>query len=294
MVVDFVNEQNHPPANIPVGDPHFLPIFNKNDRKSLTDLHEVAGSQVLLEYVFELKVPHTASPLNLDASPLDNLQIDGLGLFVLRKLFEVPEHLGDVLLINRIGEGLDPVLIRTCLLDLQNYLPQPVVLFCLQFNDLAMLLDLMNEGQEQVPLNSVVVQLSGVAVGGGDQDHAALPENVKHLLHNHRIGDVSDLELIQHEHSRLLGEVEGSFEERVGFLLLLELEILSVHLEHELVEVKEFLLLNGKSLIEKIHQLGLSCAGVPIDVKSLGDMFGEGGAHDLHFLSLFSSLFRFL
>ena len=64
-------------------------------------------------------------------------------------------------------------------------------------------LEAVDEGQEEVALKAALVERVGVAVGGGDEHKAAVPQRAKQAVQDHGVGDVGHKQLVQAQHERL-------------------------------------------------------------------------------------------
>mmetsp|Transcript_7402 Transcript_7402/g.18384 ORF Transcript_7402/g.18384 Transcript_7402/m.18384 type:complete len:375 (-) Transcript_7402:671-1795(-) len=97
-------------------------------------------------------------------------------------------------------------------------------------------LEPVDEGHEQRALQPVLVQLVGVAVGGGHQHHAPVPQPRKQARQDHGVSHVRHKELVKRQHARVLGGGVRHAQQRVG--VALERAQLGVHVQHEVVEVR--------------------------------------------------------
>ena len=112
------------------------------------------------------------------------------------------------------------------------------------------LLDQIDEGHEALALQAVLVEIVGLAVGGGDDGEALVEQHLEQARQDHGVGDVGDLELVEAEQPRLAGDLLGDRHDGVGFgrralgrqFLAAAVQAL-LDFEHELVEMHAPLLL---------------------------------------------------
>ena len=84
---------------------------------------------------------------------------------------------------------------------------QAIVVVAAQLEDLEPLLDQVDEGQEAVALQAVLVEIVGLAVGGGDHREALVEQRLEQARQDHGVGDVGDLELVEAEQPRFAGDL---------------------------------------------------------------------------------------
>ena len=69
-------------------------------------------------------------------------------------------------------------------------------------HDLQPLFEHGDEGQEQPPVDAVVIEIGRRAVGGGDQRDAEGEQGFEQAPQDHRVGDVGDLQFVEAEQPR--------------------------------------------------------------------------------------------
>ena len=128
----------------------------------------------------------------------------------------------------------------------------------------------LDEGQEELAVDAVLVELVRRAIGRGHQDDAVGEQGLEQPAQDHRVGDVGDLELVEAEQARLGGDYVGHGRDRVVPLVLAEAGLAgvavalapgvdqAVRLAHEDVEVGAPLLEAGGRFEEQVHQHGLA------------------------------------
>ena len=72
-----------------------------------------------------------------------------------------------------------------------------------QFMHYHPLLDQRDEGQEQLSVEPVLVEVVRMTVRGGDDHHPGLEQGFEQPAHDHGIGDVGDLHFVEGQHLRL-------------------------------------------------------------------------------------------
>ena len=84
------------------------------------------------------------------------------------------------------------------------------------------------------------------------------PEHFEEPLHDHRIPNVRDLELIQTQQPRPLTHFRRRLEQRIEHLLFKILMIQAMDVQHELIKVDSVLVLNRRVLVKQIHHEGFA------------------------------------
>ena len=85
-------------------------------------------------------------------------------------------------------------------------LVEPVVLRRDELDDVHVRLEHIDEGQEELPVEPILVERTRGRVGGRDHDDAALEQLLEQAPEDHRVRDVGHLQLIEAEKARLLRE----------------------------------------------------------------------------------------
>jgi len=98
-----------------------------------------------------------------------------------------------------------------------------------------MALEQLDGGLELLALEAIGVEPGRRDVRCRDQRDAAIEESLEQAVHQHRVGDVVDVHLVEAKHARAPGEVSGHVRQRR--LRLLEPAQVLVDEEHEAVEV---------------------------------------------------------
>jgi hypothetical protein len=132
------------------------------------------------------------------------------------------------------------------------------------------LLDELNEWQEQRAVEPVLVKLVRRHVRRGHHHHRLGKELFEKPAQDHGIGNVGDMQLVETDETRLLGQSSGNARERITGRALPGNADALVHLCHELVEVHAPLGLEANRLEEEVHQHGLAAANGAKDVVPLG------------------------
>ena len=92
---------------------------------------------------------------------------------------------------------------------------------------------------------------------------------------DHGVGDIGDVEFVEAQQPRLLGQLLGDEMDRIfalvfaGFHLLPDGMDALMHVEHEFVEMGAALALDRRGLEEKIHQHGLAAPDLAVNVEAL-------------------------
>lgn len=79
----------------------------------------------------------------------------------------------------------------------------------------ALLLQALDEGHKELALEAVLVELVRAAVGGGNEEKAAVEETSKEAVQDHGVRNVVDEELVQAEHARVRREAVRNALQRV-------------------------------------------------------------------------------
>lgn len=120
-------------------------------------------------------------------------------------------------------------------------------------DDIAPLLQEVDEGLEELALVAVLVEIGGVAVAGGEQDHPFRQEVLEQSAQNRSVRHVRYLEFVQVQQPRLCCPPRGYFQERVVALLAaFQVEQFGVYSRHELVEMLPLFFSDGELVEEKV------------------------------------------
>ena len=111
-----------------------------------------------------------------------------------------------------------------------------------------------DEGQEQLPVQPVLVEILGHPVRGRDHHHATVEQHLEQPPDDHRVGDVGDLHLVEAEQPRAGGDGLGHGAHDVLVAAGAGLVQTGLHLLHELVEMDAALLGKGSRLHHQVHQ----------------------------------------
>ena len=142
-----------------------------------------------------------------------------------------------------------------------------VVAFRRQLEDFALCLDHLDEGQEELAVEPILVEIVRMAVRGRDDGDAVLEQVLEQAPEDHGIGNLGDLELVEAEQFRLGRDqfrhwrdrvAAGTFHPVSGSAALTLVHFppgvhLVMHPAHEFVEV-DALGCNGGQFMEQVHQ----------------------------------------
>ena len=95
-------------------------------------------------------------------------------------------------------------------------LAEPVVGRRIEMDDVGMMLEHRDEGQEQAAVQPVAIELVGRHVGGCDQHHSGGEQALEQARQDHRIGDVLDLEFVEADEPHLMGDHRGDRRDRIA------------------------------------------------------------------------------
>ena len=133
-----------------------------------------------------------------------------------------------------------------------------------------MLLEERDEGQEELAVEAVAVEVVGRGVRGRDERHAAREQLFEQPAEQHGVGDVLDLELVEAEEPGVRDDRLGDRRDGVGIALAAlgfpERGDRGVHLVHELVEVDAALLRRFDRGEEEVHEHGLAAPDLADEV----------------------------
>jgi hypothetical protein len=153
----------------------------------------------------------------------------------------------------------------------------------IEFDDGHALVDHVDEGQEQGPVQPALIEPLRLHIRGGEDDDILGEQGLEQAPEDHRIGDVGDGELVEAQHIGFLRECLRHRFDRVVTLDPARLELLAigvdaaVHIGHESVEMGPALSAHAEAFKEQIHQHGLAAPHRAPDVKPL-DRLARGGA----------------
>jgi hypothetical protein len=138
---------------------------------------------------------------------------------------------------------------------------------------LHVLLDHRDEGQKQRAIEPAAVEIVRRDVRGGDDHDAEFEQPREQPAEDHRVGDVGDVEFVEAQQPRILGDGVGGQPDRLGVGDLAVLEQIAemartlVDVGHELVEMHPALAHHRRRREEQIHQHGLAAADVAVNVE---------------------------
>ncbi len=121
--------------------------------------------------------------------------------------------------------------------------------------------------QEAVALQAVEIQVLHRGVGGGHQGHAFGEQPFQQARQQHRVADVGDEELVQHQHPQPAAPFLGDLGQRVALALVFAQAL--VDAAHEAVEVGAVLLLDRQAVVEQVDQEGLAAADAAPEIQAL-------------------------
>ena len=126
----------------------------------------------------------------------------------------------------------------------------------------------VDERHEPLALQPVLVKLGRMPVRGGDDHHPALEQFLEQPPDDHRVGDVGDLELVEAEQRRGLGDLPGDDLDRVVLSLLARTVDGGMRLLHEGVEMDPALGRDRRGFVEEVHQHRLAAPDAAVDVEA--------------------------
>ena len=155
---------------------------------------------------------------------------------------------------------------------LSGKLHAPVILRCRQGRHRHMRFKQRNEWQEQLPVQSVLVEAFGLHIGGGHQCDPTSEQLLEQPREQHGIGDVMHVHFIQAQQPqpRLDDRLDHGLD-RIGVLALGALAKRRhpcVDLVHELVKVHPPLAGYRRSGKEQVHQHGLAAPDFAMQVEA--------------------------
>ncbi|RUS23253.1 hypothetical protein BC937DRAFT_89723 [Endogone sp. FLAS-F59071] len=135
------------------------------------------------------------------------------------------------------------------------------------------------KGDERGALDTILIEIVWVAVGGCNDDNAVVEEGGKETTEDHGIGDVGNLEFIKAKNVSIASEICGNGRNRVVVVRGSRLEAMDarVYIQHEGVEVDAALACDGETVIEEVHNHRLARADVTVDVEGFRDSGGIFG-----------------
>ncbi len=131
----------------------------------------------------------------------------------------------------------------------------------------AVLLQQRDGRQEAVALQAVEIEVFHRGIGRRHQGHALGEQALQQPPQQHRITNVGDEELIQHQHAQLVAPLLGNLGQRIA-LPLMQVQLL-VDAAHEAMEMGAVLLLDRQAVIEQVDQEGLAAAYAAPEVQPL-------------------------
>ena len=133
---------------------------------------------------------------------------------------------------------------------------------------------LLDEGQEQRPVQAALVEILGRDVGGRHHHGAEFEQLVEQPPQDHRIGDVGDMEFVEAQKPGLVEDRRRGERDHVAVGDLAARDILAIavdplmHLGHEFVEMRAALVRDRTVLEEQVHQHGLAAADFAVNVEA--------------------------
>jgi hypothetical protein len=156
---------------------------------------------------------------------------------------------------------------------------EAVVGRAVQRDDIQALADELDEGQEELAVEAVSVEIVRLEVGGGDDGGPMGQKPLEQAAHDHGIGDVGDLHLVEAEQPGFLRDGFRHGRDRILRVRLARGMEALVHLLHEGVEVDAALGVRIRHGMEQVHHHGLAAPDLAVDVKAFrrGRGFLEAG-----------------
>ncbi len=150
---------------------------------------------------------------------------------------------------------------------------QPVVGARVELDDVEPLLDQRDEGQEQRPVEPVLVEIVGRDVRSRRHHDARGEQRREQSGQDHRVGDVAHRKLVEAQERSLARQFRRDRRDRIfarDFAALQRLAPLvqpCVHVGHEGVEVRPALEPRRGRVEEHVHQHGLAAADRAVDIN---------------------------
>ncbi len=149
-----------------------------------------------------------------------------------------------------------------------------VVLLRLHGDNIQLLFQHRDEGQEELAVDPAGVKVAGVPVRGRHNNNAADKELLEQTAQDHCVSDVRDMEFVEADQHARRRHLVGDGTDRIGIAVvsarLAFLMYGPVDLLHEGVEVDTALGLNGGRFEEEIHQHGLAAPDTTVEVDATG------------------------
>ena len=144
-----------------------------------------------------------------------------------------------------------------------------------QFQNIELLADQRDEGQEELAIEPAFIEPVRFGVGGGHDHHAAIEQLLEQPPQDHRIGDIGDLKFVEAEQRGLVRNRFGHRRDGIGMFAALTFRMdARVNIDHESVEVHARFLFERGQLEEQIHQHGFSASDIAPDIDSARRGFG--------------------
>ena len=119
-------------------------------------------------------------------------------------------------------------------------------------DDLELLVQQLDGGQDAVTVQPARVQVIGFEVGGGHKAHAMLKQRVEQAVQDHGVGDVSDMKFVKANQLEPLGHANTEFVQRIDRAL--QISQFAVHFAHELMEMQTGFAFNRDGIEKAVHQ----------------------------------------
>ena len=145
---------------------------------------------------------------------------------------------------------------------------EAVIRGAVEGDDVQPLADERDEGQEELAVEAVPVEIVRLQVRGGDDDGAVGKQALEQAADDHGVGNVGDLHLVEAEEAGFLGDGLRHGGDRILRVGLARGVEALVHLLHEGVEVDAALGRDIDHGMEQVHQHGLAAADLAVDVEA--------------------------
>ena len=130
----------------------------------------------------------------------------------------------------------------------------PVVFWRNQLMYDHLFLDERDEWQEQITVQSVLIKRIGVSVRCRDNSDARIEQSLEQTPHDHRIGNVGDLHLVQTKQTLPLGQLIRNRLDRVLRPFLAGSVEISLDALHEGMKMNATGMRTSRDIVEQVHQ----------------------------------------
>ena len=148
---------------------------------------------------------------------------------------------------------------------------QAMVVATVEVMHLHPLLDHLDKGQEQLPVQTIFIQLVRMTVRCGDNDGAPREQLFKQASDQHRIGNIGDLHFIETQQRRALGNRLGHRFNGVLTARLAGLTDAVVNILHKGMEMHAPLGRHRRAFEKQIHQHGFAPPDTAVHIQT-GDV----------------------